>query len=51
MGDKTDRKVVLTAAKIIKDYCQKQECQRCVFGDLQFCRMKEGGCPAYWEIK
>lgn len=46
-----DKKTALAAARIIKDYCRKQDCKSCIFGDLQFCRMKEGGCPAYWEIK
>lgn len=46
-----DKKIALAAAQIIKDYCRQQDCKYCIFGDLKFCRMKEGGCPAYWEIK
>ena len=45
-----DKKIALAAAQIIKDYCRQQDCKYCIFGNLKFCRMKEGGCPAYWEI-
>ena len=46
-----DKKTALAAAQIIKDYCCQRACRECVFGEIQFCQIKGGQCPACWQIR